>query len=697
MSDPILFCKLENSSLISTIGSNGTWVGTSDHVTGIFGNAAKIDDLDEFPQFTINTSAWTFQKGTIEWWQKTTWSVTNALHSPNSGYANGYYGLLRMSDGSRNWNLGSFGTGYGIGIEAVNFSPNFSWYNTSSDLDWTANVWNRFAIVFDSAGIGGGANKVQMYINGTLAGSTTSMWSNSFSGDVLIQIGNRNYAGADRQSFNGIIDNIKIYDYAKTDFDDMLWEDGEGIPINVFATQGTYSDKVLISWDAVVADLTSGGYRVYRATSSGGALTDISGLISSGESFEDTTVTPGVSYFYKVTSETSLAKSDYSVEVQGFASGASPDSSFPIPDETLPTYNAKVITGNIDLWQRGLIDRFPVIEYFKSFDRERIFLNQLSIRASNIDNIYSLDNPKSIYKNINWRGQPVNIFDPENRLIWDGELTNIVRDHGAWIVDLVSQNRLYSFRYTKVIYASSDWETGAQAVKNILDQYGVENYHLPSLNMSDGILTEAGALLKVNVTSASNKTLIEVLETIAKYSNADIYDYLGKIYMTVWRPQTSVLPKTSISDNDIIQSAKIEVMDKFIINDYSISYDGDSGTPANDTDNNNLGSLSRQRNGRYAFELAGSDIVTLKDIGTAVWVGEMAMKRTHRDFTSNPRGLMRCELSITMDSGVWIDLKTILKLTLSQEQWDGKIFEVYRMELDYERKTIGLELFELGS
>jgi hypothetical protein len=64
-------------------------------------------------------------------------------------------------------------------------------------------------------------------------------------------------------------------------------------PLNVQASDGTYDDKVRITWDSV-AEATS--YEIYRATSSGGSKSKLGEI--SGTSFDDTSASPGTTYFY---------------------------------------------------------------------------------------------------------------------------------------------------------------------------------------------------------------------------------------------------------------------------------------------------------------------------------------------------------------------------------------------------------------
>ena len=91
-------------------------------------------------------------------------------------------------------------------------------------------------------------------------------------------------------------------------------------PTNVSATDGMYSDRVEITWDAV-----SGAthYRVFRSSPlSPGSKTAISDW-QSGTSFNDTTGSTGITYYYSVKAATSSSgdnESDFSVSDPGFTS-----------------------------------------------------------------------------------------------------------------------------------------------------------------------------------------------------------------------------------------------------------------------------------------------------------------------------------------------------------------------------------------
>jgi fibronectin type 3 domain-containing protein len=84
-------------------------------------------------------------------------------------------------------------------------------------------------------------------------------------------------------------------------------------PANVQASDGTYTDKVYITWNSV-SGATS--YNVYRATSSSGTKTKLGSTTST--SYSDTSATPGTTYYYWVTAVNSAGESGYSSYNTGY-------------------------------------------------------------------------------------------------------------------------------------------------------------------------------------------------------------------------------------------------------------------------------------------------------------------------------------------------------------------------------------------
>jgi fibronectin type 3 domain-containing protein len=86
------------------------------------------------------------------------------------------------------------------------------------------------------------------------------------------------------------------------------------------ASDGTYSDRVQVSWSA-----TSGstGYRIYRALD-GGTPSLLASVASSVTSYADTTASPGVSYTYLLSSVHTLGESLLGTPNSGFRSFSAP-------------------------------------------------------------------------------------------------------------------------------------------------------------------------------------------------------------------------------------------------------------------------------------------------------------------------------------------------------------------------------------
>lgn len=88
-------------------------------------------------------------------------------------------------------------------------------------------------------------------------------------------------------------------------------------PDNVAASDGTYPDKVRVTWDAVSG---ATDYEIYRAISLGGAKTSLDDDLT-GTSYDDTSVAGGVTYYYWVKACNTSGCSDYSDHDTGYRKG----------------------------------------------------------------------------------------------------------------------------------------------------------------------------------------------------------------------------------------------------------------------------------------------------------------------------------------------------------------------------------------
>jgi len=92
-------------------------------------------------------------------------------------------------------------------------------------------------------------------------------------------------------------------------------------PANVSASDGTYSDKVEVTW---ATSLGATSYTVYRATSLTRWAAKTSLGTTSGTSFNDTTATPKITYYYYVKASNTSGTSDFSSYDAGYRSDGSP-------------------------------------------------------------------------------------------------------------------------------------------------------------------------------------------------------------------------------------------------------------------------------------------------------------------------------------------------------------------------------------
>lgn len=358
----------------------------------------------------------------------------------------------------------------------------------------------------------------------------------------------------------------------------------------------------------------------------------------------------------------------------------------------------QVIVNGVDIYALGKVNEIIALDEFKTFDRDKLIQNNYNIDVKNYDDFFSADNPVSLFAGTNWRYIELIINDEDGNRIWRGVVEDVIRDHENKLATLVTKNSLVKSMDTKIAYVSSDWETAADAAKNILEQEGFEDFNEGSFNISSGQLTTADSKIKCIIRLEDDMTLQQVLEKLAEFGCADCYSHIGNIFYKHWqRFSGGVKINLTVAD---LESAPIVSADSAgLINDYSIGYDGDANVPATDSANNDLGSVSRSKFGTHSLrEMGGSygSQIRFEKLGAAVYIGEQYMRRTHARFgTANVTPAQVINFSLSLKHREWLDLETFFRLTFAEEGWTNKLFEVYRFIRNFDRDTIDITAYEV--
>ena len=101
-------------------------------------------------------------------------------------------------------------------------------------------------------------------------------------------------------------------------------------PTGVSASDGTYTDKVRVTWNS---DSGATSYTVYRATSSGGTKTSLGS--TSSTTYDDTSASVGTTYYYWVKASNSYGTSGFSAYDTGFSQGNRSPTLDPIGNQTV--------------------------------------------------------------------------------------------------------------------------------------------------------------------------------------------------------------------------------------------------------------------------------------------------------------------------------------------------------------------------
>jgi hypothetical protein len=208
-----------------------------DYLPGVFGGALTIgpgsySSTNRVHNVVLNNADQVLnsERGTVEaWFQQTANPIP---------YQNGIY---RIFDGG-------FGLGSGLGLESLPDGLNFNlafggtFIAVQHDISAMNDTWIHVAGVWDRAGIGGSADRLRLYVNGSIAASTSA-------NDWGTAVGSRvDVAGANDNDIVGkfYVANMKVYDFAVTDFSHRFDENWV-VPEPVTATHCAWA-TVLLLW-----------------------------------------------------------------------------------------------------------------------------------------------------------------------------------------------------------------------------------------------------------------------------------------------------------------------------------------------------------------------------------------------------------------------------------------------------------------
>jgi hypothetical protein len=182
-------------------------------------------------------------KGTIEFWFKFKYDCSEFNHAYFLRTADSLVGHFTDSKTQTNtymelcwngWDYGSYGKRYVFAVgnsenrlDVVNlFTPDYS-AAPNGILEFYTNTSTHFAFVWDRNGIDGSSETMRIYVNGHCKATRSGIWSVNGGMCRYLYLGTipcYNNWDQDYNAVKGVMDNIKIWNYAKTNFSDRYSE-----------------------------------------------------------------------------------------------------------------------------------------------------------------------------------------------------------------------------------------------------------------------------------------------------------------------------------------------------------------------------------------------------------------------------------------------------------------------------------------
>lgn len=361
--------------------------------------------------------------------------------------------------------------------------------------------------------------------------------------------------------------------------------------------------------------------------------------------------------------------------------------------------NPQVLFMGQDLWDFGinhknLVQDLPDIYEQISFNRDKLVASDFTFRLRNIDGDFSLGNPKSFLNGANWEDSSIQVIDRDSMTIWDAIALDIKCNDREMLAYLKSSHKIYQYNKNPIAYASSDWETAAQAVENIFSQEGIttDYYDNTSLQNSHNQLDSESCYIKCNFNRSDGLTLFQAIEKLGIYSASDFYSHNNKIYFTHYIPYSGGA-SLSITESDLRSRPIITILRDQIINQYYIGYDG--GGESTDSVTTGIGRFSRIKN--WGTQLApefrsGSTNkqICFKDAISATYIGETYINMTHKDLSTQPKALIQIQFDIAYSFRNYVEIGKYFKFTYSRQEWTNKVFKIYELRRNENRQNINI-------
>ena len=364
---------------------------------------------------------------------------------------------------------------------------------------------------------------------------------------------------------------------------------------------------------------------------------------------------------------------------------------------SIQTPQVLLFNGTIDIYALGYISSIMDIEEYRTFQRDKLIDNEYSFEVKNFDNFFSVDNPISVFSGTSWRYSTIQVINEDGITIWDGITQDIVRDHNSKKARIITVSNLMKFIDTNISYVSSDWETPATAALNIMTTYGFTGYDSASIQKSIQVLTAASCYIKCNIEAKDNLTFRSALEKLSEYACADCFMMKGILYFKHYTAYTGGV-SIYITEKDFISTPVVSSLLSEMINDYRIGYQNCGDVPATDANQGNIAAVSRTQYSTKTLPEMKSDVnaqIKFKDATSARYIGECYIRRTHKALSTIPAPLTQIDFNLQYYFKNNMDLQSYFRLTLSDEGWDEKLFETFKVGVNEENRSISILALEV--